>query len=83
MLAVIICDYNGVMTSGAALAQWQCPPLHGKVGCSIYSHWVDCVALLGQEHSPQPPRQEANVRLQPATKIYWIKTNLNYVLAIC
>jgi len=30
---------------------------------STVTEWI-AVALLGQEHSPQPPRQEANFRLR-------------------
>ena len=44
----------------------ECPPLKGKVEWSIHDHWGNRVALLGQERAPQPPRQEALLRLLPA-----------------
>jgi len=57
---------------GVAVAQWQCPPLNWKVGCSsMTTEWI-AVVLLGQERSPQPPQQEANFRLQPvANDLKW------------
>ena len=46
------------------MVEW--PPLNWKVECrSTATEWI-AVAFLGQECSPQPPRQEANFRLRPA-----------------
>jgi len=49
-----------------ALITTQCPPAIGRLGVrSTTTEWIT-VALLGQERSPQPPRQEANFRLRSA-----------------
>ena len=54
-------------TTGAAIAQWLSYRLPiGRLGVlSTATEWI-AVALLGQERSPQTPRQEAQCRLRPA-----------------
>jgi len=44
----------------------ESPLLNWKVGVRSTATDQNAVALLGQERSPQPPRQEADLRLRPA-----------------
>jgi len=56
-----------IRVCGVAIAQWLSVRLSiGRLGIPSTATELVAAALLGQERSPQPPRQEAQFRLRPA-----------------